>query len=403
MKKTTAILIGALCAATGIADSGTLTLEQALKLARENSPGLRAARLNTQATEKSVGAAGLWINPNVEVEVEGVGGDLDLFSESEYTVGLKQEFQRGGKRSKARAVALKSKDAASLVALEQELELDVRVRTAFIELAGQQETGKVRAEQEQLGRAFVEVAKQRHRAGGGSELDVVQAELALEEIILSQTCCFGDLEAAKVKMASLIGIPAQELVEVTAAYYELATLKDLAIGSDYPSLQRLEAEAEKARAEAEHARAQDTSNISLGAGYRYEAADDINTFLFSASMPLSFNKRGRAEHAAGMLRAEALQAGRDELHRQLQQELATLAALYKGACAEVELTKNKLMPKAEQAYKLSRAGYDAGRFSWLELIAAQQNLADIRIRYIGSLRDAHLAHARLTKFIKEGI
>ncbi|MCF7849959.1 MAG: TolC family protein, partial [Kiritimatiellales bacterium] len=244
MKKTTAILIGALCAATGIADSGTLTLEQALKLARENSPGLRAARLNTQATEKSVGAAGLWINPNVEVEVEGVGGDLDLFSESEYTVGLKQEFQRGGKRSKARAVALKSKDAASLVALEQELELDVRVRTAFIELAGQQETGKVRAEQEQLGRAFVEVAKQRHRAGGGSELDVVQAELALEEIILSQTCCFGDLEAAKVKMASLIGIPAQELVEVTAAYYELATLKDLAIGSDYPSLQRLEAEAE---------------------------------------------------------------------------------------------------------------------------------------------------------------
>jgi DNA-dependent RNA polymerase auxiliary subunit epsilon len=39
----------------------------------------------------------------------------------------------------------------------------------------------------------------------------------------------------------------------------------------------------------------------------------------------------------------------------------------------------------------------------LELIAAQQNLADIRIRYIESLRDAHLAYAQLSKFIKEGI
>ena len=61
------------------------------------------------------------------------------------------------------------------------------------------------------------------------------------------------------------------------------------------------------------------------------------------------------------------------------------------------------MPKAEQAYELSRDGYAAGRFSWLELIAAQQNLADIRIRYIESLRAAHLAHAQISKFMKEGV
>jgi len=403
MKKNIVLIFSVLCAGTGVAEPETLTLEQALKLARKNSPELRAARLNTQAAERSIGAAGLRTNPELEFEAEGVGGDNDLFSEGEYTLGLVQEFQRGGKRRKDRTVALKSKDAASQAAQEKELELDAKVRVAFIELMVQQETGKVRAEQEQLGRAFVEVAKQRHKAGGGSELDVVQAELALEEIILSQTCCFGDLEAAKEKMASLIGIPGQELVELTAPYYELETLEGLDIGNDYPSLQRLGAEADTARAEAQRARAQDTSNVSLGAGYRYEAAGDINTFVFSASMPLGFNKRGRAEHAAGMLRADALLAERDELRRQLQQELAISMARYNGAKAEVELTKNKLMPKAEQAYDLSRKGYNAGRFSWLELIAAQQNLAGIRIRYIESLRDAHLEYAQISKFIKEGI
>ncbi len=82
--------------------------------------------------------------------------------------------------------------------------------------------------------------------------------------------------------------------------------------------------------------------------------------------------------------------------------MAIILALYNGAKIEAEITGSKLMPKAEQAYELSRTGYDVGRFSWLELIAAQQKLSEIRIRYIEALRDAHLARAQISKFMKEG-
>ena len=70
---------------------------------------------------------------------------------------------------------------------------------------------------------------------------------------------------------------------------------------------------------------------------------------------------------------------------------------------EAELTRDKLIPKAEQAYQLIKAGYDAGRYSWLELIAAQQHLADIHIRQIEALRDAHFARAQIYRFLKEGV
>jgi outer membrane protein, heavy metal efflux system len=390
-------------AVAGIADPAGLTMEQALKLARTHSPELRAARMHSLAAEKGIGAAGLWENPELEFEAEGIGWDNDLFSEGEYSLGLVQEFQLGGKREKDRAVALESVAVASQAMLEKELELAAEVRRAFVEVAVQQETDKVRSGQEELGRAFVEVAQRRHKAGGGSELEVVQAELALEEIILSRTCCFGDLQAAQEKLSSLIGVPVKAIGQLDMPYFELETFERLVVDDSHPALQHLEAEAGKVRAEARRAGAQDISNISLGAGYRYEAAGDINTFVFSASMPLGFNKRGRAEHAAGLLRADAVQAEREEVLRKLQAELASLLALYDGAKAEVELTKDNLMPKAEQAYELSREGYGIGRFSWLELIAAQQNLADIRIRYIESLRDAHLAHAQISKFMKEGI
>ncbi|MEN8254527.1 MAG: TolC family protein [Verrucomicrobiota bacterium] len=385
-----------------IQDRGTLTSEQALELARNNSPELRAARLDTQATEQAVAAAGRWKNPNLNFKAEGVGGDLDGFDGTEYEIVLKQTFERGGKRKHDRAVAERSIGVAFQAEAEKEMALLAEVRLAFIEVFAQQEIGNVRAEQEQLGRAFVEVAKRRHDTGGGSELEVLQAELAFEEILLSQTCCFGDLKAARVELASLIGIAEETLPELEGEYYDLQTMQDMEIG-DHPALKQLNARIEVMQAQASRAKARDAADVTLGAGYKYEAAEDVNTFVLTASMPLNFVRAGKAGQSSVLTQVEALQAGREELRRKMQQELSMLTAIYGGAKMEAEMTRDKLMPKAEQAYGLSRAGYDAGRFSWFELINAQHHLADIRIRHIESLRDAHLARAQISKFMKKGI
>jgi cobalt-zinc-cadmium efflux system outer membrane protein len=390
-------------AAPGFAESGTLDLEQALELARQHSPALKAARMHTQAAEKAVSAAGLWQKPTLNFEAEGIGGDLDGVNDTEYTLGLAQDFQFGGKRKNDRLVAQRAVDVVLQEEAEQELAWLAEVRLAFIDVLSQQETGTVRAEQEQLGRAFVEVAKARNKAGGSSELEVVQAELALEEIALAQTCCFGDLEAARIRLASLIGIAEKEMGELTGDYYGLEPIEEKALAESHPALRRLDAEIGMAHAEAARAKSKDAADLKLGAGYRYESADDTGSFVLGVSMPLNFVRGGRAEQAASLARAEALQSDRAELHRDYQQRLSMLVAMYNGSKTEVEMTRDRLMPKAEQAYKLSKAGYDAGRFSWFELIAAQQHLAEIKVRYIESLRDAHTLRAEITKFMKEGI
>lgn len=400
--KYSVLLCGCLWAASGFAQSDNpLTLEQALALANTNSPGLEAARLEVDAFRAEVGAVGLWANPSLSLEAEGLGGDLDLYEDAEYSVGLKQEFQFGGKLQKERAAAQQSISVSAAAAAESVLQLETEVRHAFMELLAQQEIGKVREEQLELARAFVEVARRRLDAGAGSELEKVQSELALEETSLAQTCCFGDVAAAKARLASLLGIPADQIPLLAGSYYEVETYPDLMVDSNYPTLRRLEAEEERILAEAARARAQDVADVTLGAGYKHEAADDISTFYLSASMPLSFNRRGRAEHTAGLLHADAARAARAETLRRLQQELNTLRELHTGAVMEVTLTRDRLLPKAEQAYAISREGYEAGRFSWLELISAQQHLAEIRIRYIESLLAVHRIEAELHKFRRE--
>ncbi len=381
--------------------SSALTLDEAVELARKNSPRLRAAQIRTAAAEKAVAASGLWSNPTLKFNAEGVGGDLDGFSDTEFEVMLRQTFQRGGKRSLDRQISNRAVDVAVHSRMESELQLLSAVRYAFIDVLSQQEIGAIRSEQEQLGRAFVEVAKSRYEAGGGSELDVVQAELSMEEILLSQTCCFGDLEAARIRLASLIGVPESALEELTGDYYELEEIHNQQLADSHPVLLRMNAQVEMLRAKAARARARDSADVTLGAGVKHEAAEEVNTFVFGASIPLNFVRGGRAAESAALATVEALAAEYDEVRRESQQMLSRLIAFYRGAKMEAEMTADRLVPKAREAYDVSKAGYDAGRFSWFELIGAQQHLTDIRVRNIEALRDAHFARAEITKFMKE--
>ncbi len=401
MNKYLLLLCGIAC--IGFAESEKLTLDRAQELARQNSPRLHAAQTRTAAAEQAVAASGRWESPYLSVEAEGIGGDNPGLDEAEYTVGLQQTIPLGGKGKKDRTAALQAAESLNQAAREDVLDLDENVHRVFIELMTQQEIGRVRSEQEQLGRAFVEVAERRLEAGSGSELEVVQAELALEEILLAQTCCFGDLKAEQEKLASLLNVPLESLSEVSGSYYELESVDALHLDEHFPALRRLEAEAERVRAEALRAGAGDVPDITLGAGVRHESGSESDSFVVSASVPLTFNRRGRLQKAAGLLRSEAVLAAREETRRELERELKSLQALYEGAQAQVELSTTRLIPKAEQAYALSREGYEAGRYSWLELISAQQNLTQIRITHIETLREAHLIRAELSKFMKEGI
>jgi cobalt-zinc-cadmium efflux system outer membrane protein len=403
MNKIMILLCGCMVTASGLAESGILTLEQALELARQKSPELQAARLYSEAAKKGLGASGLWTNPELVLEAEGIGWDNDLYSDGEYTFALVQEFQRGGKQKKERNAAKKTVEIAGHSETERTIGLIDAVRRAFIEVLTLQESGKIQAEQEELGRAFVEVAKRRHQMGGGSELEVVQAELELEKILFAQTCCLGELVAAREKLASLIGLPEKKMGILDGPFFELEDFEPLAVDESHPTLLRLGAEADRFRAEAQRARAKDIADIKLGAGYRYEAAGEINTFVFMAKMPLGLHKQGRAEQVSILRNADAVEAEREEARRRMQSALAEAQALYTGAKAQAKMGQNKLIPKAEQAYELSRAGYETGRFSWLELIAAQQHLADIRLGYIEALKEGHVARIEILKLKAKGI
>jgi len=97
-----------------IKPTGVVTQEQALALALEHSPELKAFSLDINAAEASRVQANLRPNPKLEIEVEEVGGSGNRsgFDSAETTVAVAQPIEMGRKRTRRAALASLEKELA---------------------------------------------------------------------------------------------------------------------------------------------------------------------------------------------------------------------------------------------------------------------------------------------------
>ena len=93
--------------------TGVVTLKQALSRALMHNPELKAFSLEVRALEARALQAGLFPNPEIDIEGENFGGTGEFQDTNvmETTIQLSQLIELGGKRSKRKQLAI----------LEQEL------------------------------------------------------------------------------------------------------------------------------------------------------------------------------------------------------------------------------------------------------------------------------------------
>ena len=83
---------------------------------------------------------------------------------------------------------------------------------------------------------------------------------------------------------------------------------------------------------------------------------------------------------------------------------AVLSSLYRELTvtrARFELLRTDALPSAQQALEQSQYGYDRGRFSYLELATAQQELLGLRSAVIDAASDFHRVLAEIERLTGE--
>lgn len=374
-----------------------LTLDEALQSAAAKSPEMAAARAEVQAAGADIRATSAWSNPELEFETEGIGGDYSGTDSAEYSLLLSQEFSLSGKIRKGRAVAEHAADAARAAVSGIGRDFELTVRQAFADAQAAQEILIVREQQLSLAEEFLSASQKRREAGVASELEVLRAEMMLESAQIEKLAAEKTLAASRQKLARFIGQSSPGKLDGDF-FQPLKIPAELALSKTHPVLQRFRALENQADARIALAKSAAIPDITFGAGARYEADGNAQSYLFSASIPLPLFNRGRAEALAAGLRAEAVRFEHEAVRRELETELSEAVAEFETAVAEVSLCRDALLPKAARAVELSRDGYVSGRYGWLERIEVQQMLAETRIRTIEAQRTALRAYAQLLKF-----
>lgn len=381
-----------------------LTLEEALRLAAERNPGLRAAQAGVRAADGLLVQAGTVPNPAAAFEAEDFGGSREKrgFDSGQTTASLEQPLELGGKRAARRQAA-----AAALRLTERErdaLRLDVIQETTerFIDVLAAQEELSLSKEARQTAESIHQTVSNRVAAGKDSPVEEAKAraELALacvavdrakSRLAQSRTALCAEWGDATPLFDSARG----SLSQIPGAAPGFGPLADAMTRS--PDWARWPDDIRAAELEVESARRSRIPDVSVGAGIRQSQADDTVSFVATLGMELPVFDRRRGSILAARAELDRRQAEREAACSALRSELAQAHESLTAAVNAAATIARDALPAAEQAFAAAQASYAGGKISYLDIQDARRSLVDMRRQQLEILAEYHRAVARVER------
>lgn len=385
--------------AHALAAEPSVTLTEAIARALNASPALRAREELVIGADAGIRQSGVLPNPEAELEVENFGGSGSFqgLDESEMTLAVKQRIERGDKRGARVAVAEAERDIAALDLDRSRLDVALEARRAFFEAsaaAASVDIAKARLDSavqiEGMARRRVQSARDPVTVKLRAEIQTGEARSAHAQAALA-------LQSAKKRLAALWGDPDAQFRVDTSALFAAPDAGQARTALESVDVKAKEVAARRAASKVDLETANASSDVSVGLGVRrFESGGDL-AGVFSLSVPLTIfdDNQGNIDRAAAERRAAELDVA--EARVTSERERLSLENEAAQARAEATMIRKDLLPRAEQALRAARRGYDAGAFSYLELSESQRTLNELRTREVEALRRYHIALAGLDR------
>jgi cobalt-zinc-cadmium efflux system outer membrane protein len=382
-----------------VASSNPLELEEALRLALERNPGLRAANLGVQAADGQLLQAGTILNPILSAEVENFGGKGGNrgFDGSDTTMSLEQTIELGGKRVARRNSAVAGmklaewgRDTLRLAVIRETKDLFIDAQAAQEELALSQEAW-------QTAENIYQAVSNRVAAGKDSPVEDGKArtELALARL---------DMARAKSRVAvsrkALCAMWVDSTPDFTSVHGSLAvagkipTVELLHEAMTHsPGWARWPDEILSAESALQRERSSRIPDLTIGVGLLQSQADDSRAFVASAGVELPIFDRKRGNVLTAQAELDRKHAEKEAAQTALRVELAAAHELLTTMHKEALTIAQDALPAAEQAFTAAQAYYANGKTGYLDIQDARRLLIDTRRQKLETLTRYHHAVA----------
>lgn len=387
--------------------SGSLTLTAAVQAALQRNPELTATDYVLKTSAARITQAGLRQNPQLSLELEDFAGtgDASGVRSLQTTLSLSQVIELGEKRQRRIAAAQADRDLNGIERQAQQLDVLAEVSRRFIRVVEAQETLALAQRTVELSDSSLRAIDARVQAARSPEAERSRARVALLRAQLEQQHAASELGGARHMLAALWGSTTPAFTRAEAQLFELPQTADLAdlmrrLQAN-PDFLRFASEARLREAELRLAQAQARANLNLSLGVRWlEASDDVG-LVAGFSVPLRlFDRNQGAIRAAESARDRTAAMQRAA---QIKAE-ATLGALYQEFTAgrtRADTLRNEGLPQAQLALEQTRYGYERGRFSYLELAAAQRELVELETAAVAAAAETHRLLIEIERLTEE--
>lgn len=394
-------------ASSFVEPTGALTLGQAIGAALARNPDLAVTAYDLKTADARIQQANLRPNPELAVELENFAGTGEVSgTESlESTLSLSQVIEMGNKRALRADVARSDRDLVGIDRQAQQLDVLADVTRRYIDLIAAQNRLDLAARTRDLVQRTLNAIVARVQAARSPEAERSRAQIALTRAEVEVQQAQSEQRSARLALAALWGSTDPTFTDASADLFAIGPVKPFdALVSRLernPDFVRFASEKRLREAELRLARAQARPNLTFGAGVRRLQASNDHALVASFSMPLPLSDRNQgaireaevrvlhndASRRAAFLRARAAVYG-------LYQELAASRGRF-------ETLRSSAIPQAQQALTLTQTGYERGRFSYLELATAQQEVLELEAATIEAAADAHRVRAEIERLTGE--
>jgi cobalt-zinc-cadmium efflux system outer membrane protein len=386
---------------------GELTLGAAIAAALARNPDLNASLYEIRAAEARALQSGLRPNPTLSTELENIAGTGATrgVDAAEGTLSLSQVIELGDKRGLRVRLADAGRDVIAIEQQAAQLDVLAEVTRRFIVAAAAQERVSLTRTTAELAQKTLEAIATRVQAARSPEAERSRARIVVTRARLDADQAQSELRAARQALAATWG---SLMPQFTSTRGELFTLQDV---EPFDSLAaRLErspefllfaSEARLRDAEVRLAQSQARPDLTLSAGVRRLQGTRDHALVAGFSIPLAIYNRNQGAIREAEVRRQQSSAQRAASFVRAR---ATLFGLYQevtASRARLQTLTQEALPLAETALTQTQYGYDRGRFSFLELSTAQQDLLALREAAIAAAVDYHQARTEIERLTRE--
>ncbi|KRB44482.1 TolC family protein [Phenylobacterium sp. Root700] len=371
-----------------------------LRQAQTTSPRLAEARAEIARATGLAHQAGARPNPILGVEIENFSGSGPYKGSSlaETTASLEQTLELGGKRGARVEAGRAEVEAARRRAAEAGAAFAYDLAAAYAGAEAAERRVEFTTEAVALAEEDARVASALVEAGREADLRRVQAMAAvqaaragLDEARAARATAFGALTVLAGAPTPLSSISTSLLAQADRKL-TISPLDPLASPGYLAAQAEREAAARRIRVE----RTRATPDLSISLGVRRFQEDDTTAMVAGVSAPFPLFDRNRGNIGAAQAELSAAEA-RLEAAR-LDAEAGARAGVARVAATDSRLVAAREGERtAEEAYRLTRIGYEGGKLALVELLGARRALADARAQTLDAALERLSAQAVLAR------